>query len=408
VVTGAAVGDILAETNHDYDVYFGASDDKLYSVRVTYNGSYPYYTTSLNWTYSLNGTATGTPVLGMSDGTKAVFVSDDSSRLHCVDASSGSQIWRSAQFTDVTITPPLYIYGGTPGTYDDSSRVYVGSTGSFLYAFDTWANSSSVSAKWSRATDGSVVMTPSEIIRDVPGGEEEDPVPTGPHIIITTTSAHVHEIYDQDDGGGASHANLRWTYYDPDPPTTQTCESWATIGSDYRIFFASYGTNSKSRIYGLDILGDQLWDPITQAYDGVTLKDIGKIVANGCNDHASTTTAFFLTKNAGSGTSKPSVIRMADLTPSQGLAYFARKMASTSDELTPTPIYTNANNTNYLNFVTATGYLWVINPLQTILYVNPFPTHPTSSIPRIDLAMDREGVIIFVTSAGVLRADWGP
>jgi len=200
------------------------------------------------------------------------------------------------------------------------------------------------------------------------------------------------------------------------------CDGWATIANtappDVRMYFVGRTTANKARVYGVR---DDRVDgavrlqgyPVTRALDGMppVLKDIGMVVANPCNDFGcAQPITYVLTRTAGSGTNRPSVVRAHDRSADQldAIAYFCRKMPSTADELSSSPTYSDQGGTTYLYFVTESGWLWTINPFQPLVLPHPFPVQLSSTVSRHDMAMDADGAIIVVTNDGRVRATWGP
>jgi outer membrane protein assembly factor BamB len=155
-----AVGPYNDPSPYGYSVYFGTDDNRLYRVVLSVDQQGSWVTqVAPGWPYQCDGVPVGTPALGMAGNEPAVYVSNTSGLIHCIHASTGSRIWRSAQLG--AITPPLYApspFGATNG-----SRVYVGNSGWQILAFETSYSGSPENQPpvWYVWASGPLLRTPS-------------------------------------------------------------------------------------------------------------------------------------------------------------------------------------------------------------------------------------------------------
>ncbi len=416
-INGVALGEPSDPNTFEYKVYYFGNDKKLYRLQVTFtNGNPPTFSVAKDYqgSYTLAGTPIGSPVLGLSNGTKAVFIVDTDRRLYCLEASDGSKLWRSAQLgsNGDSLSAPLYLIAGVTQPNSEGYRVYVPSTNGRVYAFNPsgYSSGSDASEEWSYDTGYPIVRPMSSILLPPLEGE----APATMNIVLANSDGHAKCLLDQGD-----HATLRWTFT-PDSGG-ETCHTWPIIGNDNgsndRVYIATYDSSNQGYIYSIigagDDLGTAAWSSrLTTANDNGTQRAIGRIDANPCVEIPSgDMNVFFLAQTAGTGTGKPTPVKVDDQGTS-GSGSFGKKMSSTSDNLSSTPLFTNADSHNIIYWATDTGYIYCQNPsdfgggLQPLYY--PFPIHPASSIPTQDLAIDLDGAVVLTLGNGKVAAYWGP
>ncbi len=426
-INGVALGEPSDPNAFEYKVYYFGNDKKLYRLQVSYNSGTYAFSVSKDYqgSYTLAGTPIGSPVLGYSNGTKAVFIIDTDRRLYCLDASDGSKVWRSAQLgsSGDTLSAPLYLPFWYPDTQPnhDGNRVYVPSSNGRVYAFNPsgYSSGSDASEEWSYSTGFPIVRPMSTIFR-IPsvGSPPEELLSPFWNIVLANSDGHAQCIFDYGD-----HAVLQWTFA-PDS-NSETCNTWPIVGNDnapnIRVYIATFDSSNQGYVYSIrgddDIGGDKgtaAWSsPMTTASDNGTQRTVGRIDANPCIEVPSgDTNAFFLAQTAGTGTGKPTPVK-ADDQGSSGSGAFGKKMNTTSDNLSSTAMFTNADSNNCLYWATDTGYIYCQNPsvfggsAQSAMRY-PFPIHPASSIPTQDLAIDLEGAVVLTLGNGKVAAYWGP
>ncbi len=129
----------------------------------------------LLWSFDVGRPILSSPVV--ADG--RVFFGADDYHLHCVDASTGEEVWRFATL-DVIEAPPLVVNG----------TVYIGSSDFFLYAVDAERGE----LRWKYEADDRIL-----------GGANYHQSPAGLRIVVGSYDAH---LYCFDAVGG----ELQWKY----------------------------------------------------------------------------------------------------------------------------------------------------------------------------------------------------
>lgn len=82
---------------YGYKIFVGANDGKVYCYRVNSGGIAAPMVFTVDddpvWTYTCDGAPIGTPLLATTGNTpaRAVYVSDASGRVHCIDAWTGNR-----------------------------------------------------------------------------------------------------------------------------------------------------------------------------------------------------------------------------------------------------------------------------------------------------------------------------
>lgn len=398
-----------SDDDYGYEFFVGADDGKVYCYRVNSGGIAAPMVFTVDddpvWTYTCDGDPIGTPLLLTTGNTpaRAVYVSDTSGRLHCIDAETGDRIWRSADLTGQgeTLTAPAH--GG--------ASIYVGSSAGHVYGFYRYYSGTPANQdyKWDAETSGPVVSTPAvafSLSEPRPFGEEEA------YLYVTTENARL-ELWE--DEGSTVVRHWRWR----DESETQECKSWAMLASATRVYFATYNAgNYKGRIYSVDPDSNNRWEDnpngrvdqmrTTMVYPPQNY-DIGKLVANMCNDTADNANLYQGTLDTASGNGKPTLVRVLDLNPGESKAqgYVRLAMGGDGDEITSTPaIWRKNGETNWLYVITTNGKYYVMEPAGGAIPYG-FPINLGKTIPRQDLAIDYDGAVVFTTSDGYVIARWG-
>lgn len=424
-ITGVAI-DIYNDPNpHEYKAYFFGSDRKLYRIRVQYNTSTELFTAGTDYAGQdqLLGTPMGTPVISSYSGTKVIYQVDSERRLYCLDASSGAIVWKSTPMGSDgdSVTPPLDL----PCHADaEGHRLYVGCTDGNVYCFKPYYPADD-DGEWSfSATTDPIVRAGSGIfIVPTIGGQLLDfPRWT---IVFATYYGKVFCVYDN--GGPV----LQWLF-NPGVPA-QFCETWPIVGVNnigpenamVRIYIATYDAGDQGRIYAIrgtsefeGNSGTAVWPaPVMTAKDGSVQKNIGRIQANPCIDVPSgDTNVFFLAQYPGSGTYKPTPVKIQDH-GTYGSGKWGKKMPSAGDSLSSTPIFTNAATLfspgwNLLNWAKDAGWLYSEESAQFGSAIqstaSPFPISLGSAVLTQDMAMDYEGAMVVTLANGNVVARWLP
>jgi len=410
VVLGLFIDQLDDESDdaYGYEFFVGADDGKVYCYRVNSGGIDTPMTFTVEadpvWTYTCDGDPIGTPLLVTTGNTpaRAVYVSDTSGRLHCIDAETGNRIWRPADLTgqgELLTTPA---HGG--------AAIYVGSSAGSVYGFYRYyaGTPANQDYKWDAETSGPVVSTPAVAFSlGSPGSQSEEEA----YLYVTTEDAWL-ELWEDEGSTVVRH----WRWYDDSE--TQECKSWAMLASPTRVYFATYNaSNYKGRIYSVDPDRENRWEDnpngrvdqmrITMLYPPQNY-DIGKLVANMCNDTADNANLYQGTLDIASGNGKPTLVRVLDLNPGESKAqgYVRLAMGADADEISSTPsIWRKNGETNWLYVITANGKDYVMSPTGTVI-PNGFPINLGKIIPRQDLAVDYDGAVVFTTSDGYVIARW--
>ncbi len=408
--TGVVIGTKDDPNTYEYRFYVGANDDKVYCYQVSYSGGTFSVGTDPVWTYTCDGDPVGTPVLAEATENEiqvpCVIVSDAAGRVHCIDASDGSRVWRSSGLTGAneTITGPIVADDTVYVGWADTS----GHTGKLISLYLTDGT-----GKWTGSAAGEIVSTPA-IGRAAEA--EEEPYPPIWYIYTTSKNASLEKW---EDTAAYTSAVKLWEY--DAPSGSQTCDSWPMLSGSSRIYFSTYDNSSSvGRIYSVDFSGLGRWtdltnNRVTQAEDynvPPSQRDLGRLNANMANDEGTNANLFQLTMDAGSGTGKPTATRIHDYRAvttgdHRAKGYVQVKMSSDSDELTSTPIYqAHHSGSKYLYYISTTGKFYAADPGGTAI-ISGFPKTLSETILRQDLAMDNDGAIVFVTTDGDIKAYWG-
>jgi len=412
---GVAVGDLDDPNDYEYKFYVGADDDKVYCYQVSYNSGNNTFSVDTNpvWTYTCDGDPIGTPVLGVIkiDQTpyKVIYICDATGRLHCINDSDGSRRWRSADLTsnDEMLTAPLLFTG----------HLYIGRSSGHLITFTMDPGSgSSEAARSTDETAGPVVRTPAGS-----GGPDDQPEEDLTYWYVYTASSDA-TLEQWRDRADLPNPVEQWNY--PAVGGGQTCETWPMLGSDSRIYFGTYDNSSnQGRVYDVDFYDDGFgngvsrWSAMTNervdtarnSTFPVTYPAIGQLKANPCNDIGpSNPVVYYPTMDLASGSGKPSMIKIIDLSPgtAEGDPYFLVKMSLDGDDITSTPIFnTDGSTVTYIYHITVNGKFWATTPSGNVPV--GWPKTLSETIPQQDLAMDADLGVIFVTADGDIKAYWG-
>jgi outer membrane protein assembly factor BamB len=369
----------------------GTDDGYLCRYAVNYANGVFSVGANPDWAYAVGGPpgthTVGTPVL-TSGG--IVIVSDSYGRVHGVSEANGASLWLTT--IGGTITAPLdgkNIYVGCA----DPPRVYVlGRSGGTVVDYKTVATSvTSIPAYANFGGDDLLAL---------PG-----------LVYATTSDGHLYKWIDNN-----GFLTLDWTFV---PPLGQTCSSWPMLAGIERIYCGMYDalTNNGS-IYafyqnGADQQAVSRWDnPVTRvAAAGPPPPhqvDIGKILANPCNDMGGSPNVYFPSRHEGSGNGRAMITRTLDLSPGSPAGagcLLAGDLYSVPD-VSSTAVYGVKGGTNHLYFVSDNGYYYVVDALSGAMAYT-FPKSLNLTIARQDPSLDYDGAIVFVSNDGVVRAYWG-
>lgn len=418
-ITGVALDEFNEPYSHEYKAYFFASDKKLYCVQINYNTSTHQFSpqTVFVGEDALVGTPTGTPVLALSDETRAVYAVDSDRRLYCLNAADGSLIWRSIQLgsSGYSLSAPLPLPTSASMPNEEGFRIYVPSSNGTVYAFDPSGYESDVQPRWSYSTGLSIIRPMSAVFRVPQVGQNMLDTPRW-NMVLATSSGYVECLYD-----AGTYPVRQWLF---EAPEGLTCETWPIVGRDnapeIRIYIACYDSNNQGYIFA--IKGEQYYggtaawnDPLTVALEGGVEKSIGKIVANSCVEVPSgNTMSYFLCQYPGTGTGKATPLRVEDK-GTYGEGKWGKKMSSTSVSLTSTPIFTGAATPytsawTLLHWGSDDGYLYAEDTSLFGSANQAFPTgwprNMSTSLPTQDMAMDKDGAIVVMRGNGTVRAYW--
>jgi len=403
---GVAVGDLDDPNDYEYKFYVGADDDKVYCYQVSYNSGNNTFSVGSNpaWTYSCDGDPIGTPVLGLIDETdKVIYICDATGRLHCINDGDGSRRWRSEDLTSggQMLTAPLLV----------NSHLYIGRSSGHLITFEMDPGSgNSEAARSTTQAAGPIIRTPA-------GGGAPAEFPTYWYVYTTSSDATLEQW---EDNAGYSQPGNIWDY--PAVGGSQTCETWPMLGSDSRIYFGTYDNSSnEGRVYDVDFTGSgsvglsRWYDMTNERVDTArnntlppTYPAIGQLKANPCNDVGpSNPVVYYPTMDLASGSGKPSIIKIIDLSPgtAAGDPYFFVKMSLDGDDIASTPIFNAGGSTAYLYHITVNGKFWATPVSGNVPY--GWPKTLGETIPQQDVAMDADLGVIFVTADGDIKAYWG-